>query len=111
MNGICQARLSEERKLWMKDHPFGFIAKPMKNPDGSLSLTQWEFAVPGISGTPWEGGLYKGRMIFTDDYPSTPPRVVFSPPIFHVNVYDCGVVCLSLLDADWRPAITVKQVS
>ena len=24
--------------------------------------------------TPWEGGLYKVRMLFKDDYPSSPPK-------------------------------------
>lgn len=37
----------------------------------------------------------------------------FEPPIFHPNVYPSGTVCLSILeeDKDWRPAITIKQVS
>ena len=37
----------------------------------------------------------------------------FDPPIFHPNVYPSGTVCLSLLDEDkdWRPAVTIKQVS
>ena len=47
MSGISQARLSEERKNWRKDHPFGFIAKPMKNGDGSMNLMLWEYAIPG----------------------------------------------------------------
>ena len=35
------------------------------------------------------------------------------PPLFHPNVYPSGTVCLSLLDEekDWRPAVTIKQVS
>jgi len=112
MSGIAQARLSEERKGWRKDHPFGFIARPMKNPDGSLNLMLWEYGIPGKKNTPWEGGLYKGQIIFKDDYPSTPPKVKFVPPLFHPNVYPSGTVCLSLLDEekDWRPAITVKQI-
>lgn len=24
--------------------------------------------------TPWEGGLFKLRMLFKDDYPSSPPK-------------------------------------
>ena len=62
--------------------------------------------------TPWEGGLYKLRMIFKDDYPSSPPKCKFEPPLFHPNVYPSGTVCLSLLDEekDWRPAITIKQI-
>jgi ubiquitin-conjugating enzyme E2 I len=38
MSGIALGRLAEERKSWRKDHPFGFIAKPTKNPDDSLNL-------------------------------------------------------------------------
>lgn len=51
-------------------------------------------------------------MIFKDDYPSSPPKCKFEPPLFHPNVYPSGTVCLSLLDEekDWRPAITIKQI-
>ncbi|KMQ98014.1 sumo-conjugating enzyme ubc9 [Lasius niger] len=116
MSGIAIARLAEERKAWRKDHPFGFVARPTKNPDGSLNLMSWECAIPGkksvVLQTPWEGGLYKLRMIFKDDYPSSPPKCKFEPPLFHPNVYPSGTVCLSLLDEekDWRPAITIKQI-
>ena len=36
---------------------------------------------------------------------------MFSPPLFHPNVYPSGTICLSLLDADkdWRPSITVDM--
>ena len=48
---------------------------------------------------------------FQDDYPSSPPKCKFDPPLFHPNVYPSGTVCLSILDEDkdWRPAITIKQ--
>ena len=84
----------------------------MKNSDGSFNLMLWEYAIPGKKNSPWDGGLYRGQMIFKDDYPSTPPKVKFVPPLFHPNVYPSGTVCLSLLDEekDWRPAITIKQL-
>lgn len=65
-----------------------------------------------IAQTPWENGLYKLRMIFKDDYPTSPPKCKFEPALFHPNVYPSGTVCLSLLDEekDWRPAITIKQI-
>uniref|UniRef100_A0A1B0EU88 SUMO-conjugating enzyme UBC9 n=1 Tax=Lutzomyia longipalpis TaxID=7200 RepID=A0A1B0EU88_LUTLO len=112
MSGIAIARLGEERKAWRKDHPFGFVARPTKNPDGSLNLMVWECAIPGKKGTPWEGGLFRLRMIFKDDFPTSPPKCKFEPPLFHPNVYPSGTVCLSLLDEekDWRPAITIKQI-
>uniref|UniRef100_A0A914DS15 UBC core domain-containing protein n=1 Tax=Acrobeloides nanus TaxID=290746 RepID=A0A914DS15_9BILA len=112
MAGIAGARLAEERKSWRKDHPFGFIAKPTKNEDGTLNLFLWECAIPGKKDTIWDGGLYKLKMMFKDDYPSTPPKCRFDPPLFHPNVYPSGTVCLSLLDEnkDWKPSISIKQL-
>ncbi|VDK73169.1 unnamed protein product, partial [Cylicostephanus goldi] len=53
MAGIAAGRLTEKRKAWRKDHPFGFIAKPVKNPDGTLNLFKWECAIPGKKDTIW----------------------------------------------------------
>ncbi|XP_064448350.1 SUMO-conjugating enzyme UBC9 isoform X2 [Mirounga angustirostris] len=74
---------------------------------GSMGVTGWFY-----ERTPWEGGLFKLRMLFKDDYPSSPPKCKFEPPLFHPNVYPSGTVCLSILeeDKDWRPAITIKQI-
>ena len=127
MTGIALGRLQEERKAWRKDHPFGFVAKPIKNSDGTLNLMNWECSIPGLfypffdtsascwllrsinrthnprlgtllhfslftgkKSTAWDGGSYKLRMIFKDDYPTTPPKCKFEPPLFHPNVYPSG---------------------
>ncbi|KAG3278427.1 UBE2I, partial [Ictidomys tridecemlineatus] len=95
--GSALSRLAQERKTWRKDH---------KNPDGTMSLMNWECAIPGKKGTPWEGGLFKLPMLFKDDYPSSPPKCKSEPPLFHPNVYPSGTVCLSILE----PAITIKQI-
>ncbi|XP_053668726.1 SUMO-conjugating enzyme UBC9-B-like [Anopheles marshallii] len=112
MSGIAASRLGKELKAWRKDHPYGFVARPVKNLDGSLNLMAWECAIPGKKGTAWEGGLYKLMMTFKDDYPFSPPNCVFEPPLFHPNVYPSGSVCLSLLnvESDWHPAITIEQI-
>ncbi|KAJ3296129.1 E2 SUMO-conjugating protein ubc9 [Blyttiomyces sp. JEL0837] len=112
MSSICIARLTEERKQWRKDHPYGFWAKPEKNADNSLNLMSWQVGIPGKAGTPWENGVYKILMTFPDDYPQKPPKCKFTPPLFHPNVYPSGTVCLSILneEQDWKPAITIKQI-
>jgi len=112
MASLASQRLAEERKAWRRDHPFGFIATPSRGPDGTLNLFNWDCAIPGKQGTIWEGGLYTLRMTFRDDYPATPPKCRFEPPLFHPNVYPSGTVCLSLLDEnkDWRPSISIKQL-
>ncbi|KEI38888.1 uncharacterized protein L969DRAFT_95055 [Mixia osmundae IAM 14324] len=108
MSGICKGRLTEERKQWRKDHPYGFWARPR---DG-LDLMEWEAGIPGKENTPWQDGTYKVVMQFPEDYPSKPPKCKFVPPLFHPNVYPSGTICLSILSEDkgWKPSITVKQI-
>jgi ubiquitin-conjugating enzyme E2 I len=110
VNNIVLGRLTEERKLWRKDHPHGFFAKPTSNSDGSMNLMKWEAGIPGKSGTIWEGGVYKLSIDFSDEFPAKPPKCKFYPVLFHPNVYPSGTVCLSILneDEDWRPNITLK---
>ncbi|UZJ51174.1 hypothetical protein CBS101457_000494 [Exobasidium rhododendri] len=112
MSGISSLRLAEERKQWRKDHPFGFYARPEKGADGTLNLMSWEAGIPGKPNTKWNGGLYKLKLVFPEEYPSKPPKCKFTPPLFHPNVFPSGTVCLSILDEDkaWKPAITIKQI-
>jgi len=58
MAGIARGRLQEERKLWRKDHPHGFVAKPRQLPDGTQDILHWDCVVPGKAGTIWELGRY-----------------------------------------------------
>jgi len=109
---LARQRLTRERKEWRREHPHGFYAKPMKLADGSMNIMHWKCGIPGKKDTPWEGGLYAIDLIFTDDYPVKPPKCIFTPCIFHPNVYPSGTVCLSILneDKDWKPSITIKQI-
>ncbi|KAE8658836.1 SUMO-conjugating enzyme UBC9 [Hibiscus syriacus] len=108
--GIARSRLAEERKTWRKNHPHGFVAKPEIKPDGYVNLMIWHCIIPGKIGTDWEGGYYPLTLIFCEDYPSRPPTCKFPNGFFHPNVYASGNVCLSILNAGWRPSITVKQI-
>jgi ubiquitin-conjugating enzyme E2 I len=82
MSGIAQGRLKEERKNWRRDHPFGFWARPISKPDGSMDLMTWETGIPGKEATDWAGGVYKVKMEFSEEYPSKPPKCKFVPPLF-----------------------------
>jgi ubiquitin-conjugating enzyme E2 I len=112
MGDIARSRLAEERKQWRKDHPPGFYARPEKKADGSTNLMLWVAGVPGKKGTIWEGGLFNLKFIYPEDFPSSPPKVQFTPPLFHPNVYPSGTVCLSILNAeeDWNPTVTIKHI-
>ena len=112
-------RLKKERKLWRGDHPFGFVAKPVTNFDGTMNMLKWDCEIPGPKGSPWESGVYRMTIDFTCDYPvrytsvpTRPPKCIFRPVIPHPNIYPSGTVCLSILneEEDWKPHITVKQL-
>jgi hypothetical protein len=83
MAGIARGRLSEERKAWRKDHPFGFYARPQATGDGSSNLMKWDTGIPGVKDTMWEGGVFKVTLEFSDEYPSKPPKCMFKPALFH----------------------------
>lgn len=104
------SRLNEERKNWRKDHPFEFYARPKKLPDGTCDMLTWECGVPGKEGGLWEGFVYDLEIFFTEKYPNEPPECFFISPIFHPNVYVDGLICLSILDNDWKACLTVKQI-
>ncbi|XP_043063385.1 SUMO-conjugating enzyme UBC9-B-like [Drosophila ficusphila] len=112
LRAIAIERLTAERREWKKTHPFGFVARPSKNPDGTLNMMVWDCAIPGKKSTIWQRGFYKLQMIFKDTYPRSPPKCRFEPPLFHPNVYLTGTVRLGLIDEwkDWHPDITVKQI-
>uniref|UniRef100_A0A0K0F9Q4 SUMO-conjugating enzyme UBC9 n=2 Tax=Strongyloides TaxID=6247 RepID=A0A0K0F9Q4_STRVS len=112
MTSLASTRLMQERRIWRKSHPFGFVAVPRKNDDGTLNLMIWDCAIPGKENTSWEGGLYRLTMEFKQEYPDVPPKCKFDPPIFHPNIYPSGTVCLSLLDErkDWNCRLTISEI-
>eukprot|EP00112_Aurelia_sp_Birch-Aquarium-sp1_P001413 Seg1150.2 transcript_id=Seg1150.2/GoldUCD/mRNA.D3Y31 product="SUMO-conjugating enzyme UBC9" protein_id=Seg1150.2/GoldUCD/D3Y31 len=105
-------RLQEEHKVWKQHHPKGFTAEPSKDENGTKNWLLWDCAIPGQAKTAWEGGIYKLKIEFSEDYPHEPPHCYFDPPILHPNVFPTGTVSLSLIEQGkgWKPQITVKQI-
>ena len=83
----------------------GIVAAPRRagGAGGDVDLLLWDFWLSGPAGSPYEAGLFTGTLTFPRDYPLAPPRMVFSPPITHPNVYAAGArageVCISILHA------------
>ena len=109
---VALTRLSMERKMWRRNHPHGFVAKPEKKEIGGINMFKWRCEIPGPKNSIWERGMYKLHMDFPKDYPLRPPRCYFRPIMPHPNVYPSGTVCLSILneEEDWKPGITVKMI-
>ncbi|KHJ48445.1 ubiquitin--protein ligase [Trichuris suis] len=74
-------------------------------------IFKWDCAIRGPSDSPWEGGLYKIRVEFPENYPAAPTICTVDPPLFHPNVFPNGEVCLSILHPEgWNPSFGVRQV-
>lgn len=69
VNELVVNRLKKERKEWRADHPFGFVAKPVTNPDNTANMLRWECEIPGPKDSIWEAGLYHLTIDFSNDYP------------------------------------------
>ncbi|CAN6623519.1 ubiquitin-conjugating enzyme E2-34 kDa [Trichomonascus vanleenenianus] len=86
-------------------------------------IYQWNIGVMVLSDdSPYHGGYFKAKMTFPKDYPYSPPKFRFTPAIYHPNVYQDGLLCISILhrsgdessgEADeetWSPVQSVESV-
>ena len=74
------------------------------------NLTLWEATIFGPNGTPYDGGVFKLKIKFTDEYPLKAPQIYFVTPIYHCNINSNGGICLDILKDNWSPALTISNV-
>lgn len=77
------------------------------------NLFEWQCTMTGPGDTPYAGGLFYIKVMFTKDYPNTKPEVRFITPIYHLNVNHLqqygdeidplGHVCISTIN-NWDPS-------
>jgi ubiquitin-conjugating enzyme E2 A len=105
MSTAARKRLLKDFKRLQKDCPEGIEASP----SGS-DIMHWRAVVIGPNETPWEGGVFRLQLEFTEDYPNVPPTVQFESRIFHPNVYTNGKVCLDVLKSQWSAIYDVMSI-
>lgn len=111
---------------------FASIEELIKNPIDLVSVGliddsnvyDWEILIMGPDGTLYEGGFFKARLSFPNDFPNMPPSLTFTSEMWHPNVYPDGRVCISILhppgedqfnlqesaEERWRPILGVEQI-
>eukprot|EP01118_Nematostelium_gracile_P004240 TRINITY_DN14979_c0_g1_i1.p1 TRINITY_DN14979_c0_g1~~TRINITY_DN14979_c0_g1_i1.p1 ORF type:complete len:160 (-),score=30.57 TRINITY_DN14979_c0_g1_i1:48-527(-) len=103
-NSQAGLRLLSDLKEIKTEPPEGVSASPINDEN----LLVWNASILGPDDSPWEGGIYSLRMVFTEDYPSKAPREVrFTTEMFHPNVYGDGSLCLDIIQDKWSPTYTV----
>nr|AAP06299.1 similar to GenBank Accession Number U58652 ubiquitin-conjugating enzyme E2-32k in Oryctolagus cuniculus [Schistosoma japonicum] len=95
--------------------------KVMVSEDENLFV--WDVAIFGPPMTLYEGGYFKARLCFPDDYPYSPPTMHFMSRMYHPNIYENGEVCISILHSPgddpqsgelpserWNPTQNVRTI-
>jgi len=114
------------------------LAKEVSNCDKMFELkfvsegntSKLTAVIPGPEGTPkepsiWAGGKFKVSITMPADYPYSPPKIRFTSPMFHPNVYDKGTesvselgieahgpgdICVDILEnKTWTPGMTLES--
>ncbi|TFY64739.1 hypothetical protein EVJ58_g2414 [Rhodofomes roseus] len=78
---------------------------------------EWEVMIIG------EGGFFRARLSFPEEFPLQPPKMKFLTQMWHPNIYQDGTVCISILHPPgedqygyedsgerWLPIHTVESI-
>jgi ubiquitin-conjugating enzyme E2 S len=65
----------------------------------------------GPEGTPYADKYFQLKLIFSSDFPDSPPKGFFLTKIYHPNVdMSTGAICVNTLKKDWAPTVTLSHV-
>eukprot|EP00339_Tiarina_fusa_P016106 CAMPEP_0117019730 /NCGR_PEP_ID=MMETSP0472-20121206/15096_1 /TAXON_ID=693140 ORGANISM="Tiarina fusus, Strain LIS" /NCGR_SAMPLE_ID=MMETSP0472 /ASSEMBLY_ACC=CAM_ASM_000603 /LENGTH=221 /DNA_ID=CAMNT_0004724763 /DNA_START=325 /DNA_END=990 /DNA_ORIENTATION=+ len=105
---LCARRLTKELAALRKD--------PIKSPKITVApnesnILEMHYVIEGSTKTPYEGGIYHGKIIFPKEYPLKPPSVMMLTPSgrFQPN----RRLCLSMSDfhpETWNPMWSVSTI-
>jgi len=105
---ICIRRLNKELSAYQKD--------PITSPKISIApnesnILEMHYVIEGSTGTPYQGGVYHGKLVFPKQYPLKPPSVLLLTPSgrFQPN----RRLCLSMSDfhpESWNPMWSIATI-
>lgn len=72
------------------------------------NILHWKATLKGPDNSPYEDGTFELDIVFSDNYPFSPPKIRFITEIFHPNIYKFDI-CLDILNSNWSPVYTVDK--
>eukprot|EP00466_Bigelowiella_natans_P020382 jgi/Bigna1/57667/fgenesh1_pm.24_\ len=105
MSNPVRRRLMRDYKHFKKHSPQGIMAYADMH-----SVMIWHAIIFGPDNSPWEGGVFRLHLTFTDEYPNKPPKVIFISKMFHPNIYEDGNICLDILQNMWSPMLNLTAI-
>lgn len=116
-------RLLKELEMLKKEEAQGIRAQLATNERGEEILDEWDLFISGPPDTVYENHVLHAKMHFPSKYPFQPPTFRFVTKMFHPNIYNDGVVCISILHTErddptnsenenctWTPGQNVRTV-
>jgi len=73
-------------------------------------ILNWYATIFGPEGTPYQGGIFKLNIQFTNEYPFKPPKIYFTTPIYHCNINKNGDICMDILKTKWSPVLNISKL-
>mmetsp|Transcript_496 Transcript_496/g.549 ORF Transcript_496/g.549 Transcript_496/m.549 type:complete len:214 (-) Transcript_496:759-1400(-) len=65
----------------------------------------------GPHGTPYEGGVFRMKLVLPAEFPSSAPKGYFITKIFHPNIRQpSGEICVNTLKKDWQPTHGIRHI-
>jgi ubiquitin-protein ligase len=74
------------------------------------NVSNWQAIIIGPKGSLYENHEFLVNMVLPPDYPLKPIIVKFVTPIQHVNINECGDICLSILKDEWKSTLNIVSV-
>ncbi|VEU41389.1 unnamed protein product [Pseudo-nitzschia multistriata] len=103
---VATRRLRKELINLKTEPPPGIIAEPDES-----NILKWHYAIRGPTETPYEGGIYIGKIIFPPEYPMAAPSVYMLTPSGRFQI--STKICMSMTDfhpESWNPMWKVATI-
>jgi ubiquitin-conjugating enzyme E2 J2 len=105
---LCTRRLTKELRALQKD--------PIRSPKitvapNEANILEMHYVIEGSPKTPYDGGIYHGKVIFPKEYPLKPPSVMMVTPSGRFQ--PSRRLCLSMSDfhpETWNPMWSVSTI-
>ena len=72
---------------------------PIINNENPLDI---QIDLEGPKATPYEGGIFRVKLLIPNDFPMVAPKGIFITKIFHPNISEKGDICVNTLKKDWN---------
>ena len=102
---MLKRRIVKELRAMTVEPPIFAAAGPVGD-----DLFNWQAALQGPEGSPYEGGVFFLSIYFPANFPYEPPKISFNTRVYHPNIDSSGRIRMCELMGEWTQAYTIGKV-